>query len=58
MLVSGFGIITGLESGVITGTQKLGRVFAFFPDILERVDVDELADPEPSPFSVAKLRKG
>lgn len=56
MLVSGFGIIMGFESGVIAGTQKLGKDFAFPPDILERLDdslCDDMPAPDPSPFSVA-----
>ena len=56
MVWSGFGTITGFESGVCDGTQKLGNSLAFPAAILDRVFwlVDGLSPGMVSPFSVAK----
>lgn len=55
MSVDGFGIIIGFESGVMAGTQKLGKSFALVPDMFDRLAplVEGLLPDKPSPFSVA-----
>ena len=55
MVVSGFGKMIGLESGVMTGTQKLGRSLALPPAMFESVFwlVEAFSFPAPVPFSVA-----